>query len=207
MHDLKNIIAQQELVVANAQKFGDRPEFVRDAVATVRSGVGRMKKVLAQLRESTAPRASTAKAELSKVLMEVRSRCADRQPVPDVKLPDGSVWLGIDRDRLASVFEHLVRNAQDATPADGCIEVEANCEDSVVRVRVSDTGSGMDRQFVRDRLFRPFDTTKGAQGMGIGAYQVRETVRAAGGKLEVTSNPGRGTTFLVSLPVLREGQV
>ena len=58
---------------------------------------------------------------------------------------------------------------------------------------VSDSGSGMDAQFVRERLFRPFDTTKGARGMGIGAFQIREYMRSLGGDVEVQSAPGKGT--------------
>jgi signal transduction histidine kinase len=63
----------------------------------------------------------------------------------------------------------------------------------------------MEPEFVRDRLFRPFDSTKGAKGMGIGAYQAREYVRVLGGDVEVQSSPGCGTSFSISLPVF-EGQ-
>jgi signal transduction histidine kinase len=66
---------------------------------------------------------------------------------------------------------------------------------------VEDTGVGMDADFIRNRLFRPFDSTKGAKGMGIGAYQVREYIRLLGGDVEVQSNPGQGTRFTVSLPL------
>jgi signal transduction histidine kinase len=69
-----------------------------------------------------------------------------------------------------------------------------------VAITLADTGCGMDEKFLRDRLFRPFDSTKGPAGMGIGAYQARHIVRQAGGELEVTSAVGRGTTFTVRLP-------
>jgi signal transduction histidine kinase len=68
-----------------------------------------------------------------------------------------------------------------------------------VGVAIRDTGSGMDAEFIRDRLFRPFDSTKGA-GMGIGAYECQEYVRELGGKITVESEPGQGTTFRISLP-------
>ena len=54
-------------------------------------------------------------------------------------------------------------------------------------------GSGMDEAFIRERLFKPFDSTKGTQGMGIGAYQIRETVRAMGGEVRIESEPDQGT--------------
>jgi len=62
-------------------------------------------------------------------------------------------------------------------------------------VDIVDTGEGMDANFVRDRLFRPFDTTKGTRGMGIGAFQIREYVTSLGGQVEVQSEPGKGTTL------------
>lgn len=64
-----------------------------------------------------------------------------------------------------------------------------------------DDGSGMTDDFVRDRLFKPFDTTKGSKGMGIGAYQAREYVRSIGGRIEVDSEAGRGTCMRVLLPL------
>ena len=64
-----------------------------------------------------------------------------------------------------------------------------------------DDGAGMDEEFLRQRLFRPFDSTKGSKGMGIGAYQVREYARSLGGDVEVWSAPGRGTRFCIRLPL------
>ena len=59
----------------------------------------------------------------------------------------------------------------------------------------------MTSEFVRDRLFRPFDSTKGSQGMGIGAYQAREFARKMGGDLKVQSEVSKGTTITMSLPL------
>jgi putative PEP-CTERM system histidine kinase len=203
MHDLKNLIAQQDLVVANAQRFRHRPEFIDDAITTVKSGVERMRKVLDQLQRAARKEPQWSRVDVAKVLMEVRSQCADRKPVPSIELPTGAVWVRIDRERLASVFTHLIRNAQDATPPDGRIEVRVERAGDNVSIRIADNGRGMDPAFVRDRLFRPFDSTKGAQGMGIGAYQARDIVRAAGGEVDVCSEPGAGTVFDVRLPVER----
>jgi putative PEP-CTERM system histidine kinase len=200
MHDLKNLIAQQELVVANAQRFRHRPEFIDDAIATVRSGVERMKKVMEQLQRAGHKDASRSRVDVAKVLLEVRSQCADRAPVPTVNVPDGGFWVTMGRDDLASVVTHLIRNAQDATPPEGSIDVEVVNDGRKVVITVVDSGRGMTPEFIRDRLFRPFDTTKGVQGMGIGAYQVRDVVRSAGGDVEVQSEVGVGTRFRISLP-------
>jgi signal transduction histidine kinase len=74
-----------------------------------------------------------------------------------------------------------------------------------VAIDITDTGSGMTAEFVRERLFRPFDSTKGAEGMGIGAYQAREFARKLGGDLSVESTPGEGTTVSMSLPIAASG--
>jgi putative PEP-CTERM system histidine kinase len=199
-HDLKNLIAQQELVVANAQRFRDRPQFIDDAFATVRSGVERMRKLLDQLHASAHTLPTRSRADVTKVLMMVQSNCADREPVPQVRVSPTAIWVNMDRDQLASVFTHLIRNAQDATPATGSISIDLERSANDLVITVSDTGKGMDKAFIRERLFRPFDTTKGAQGMGIGAYQVREIVRSAGGDVEVHSELGVGTRFRVRVP-------
>ena len=61
----------------------------------------------------------------------------------------------------------------------------------------------MPADFIRERLFRPFDSTKGSQGMGIGAYQARTFVTESGGSLEVESEPDHGTQVLIRLPAAR----
>ena len=66
---------------------------------------------------------------------------------------------------------------------------------------------GMDEAFIRDRLFKPFFTTKASRGMGIGAYQAREYVRSLGGSVGVDSTPGRGTVFRIRLPLVEAAAV
>jgi putative PEP-CTERM system histidine kinase len=201
MHDLKNIVAQQELVVANAQRFRHRADFIDDAFATIRGGTDRIKKVLEQLSNGSRKKPAPGRVDVSKVLMEVRSQCSDRRPVPEIEAHQPGAWVRMEHQELASVLLHLVRNAQDSTPTDGRIRLGLSRHEHEIVITVSDTGVGMDAVFIRDRLFRPFDSTKGDAGMGIGAFQARHIVRLAGGELDVNSEPGVGTTFAVRLPV------
>ena len=113
---------------------------------------------------------------------------------------DSGIQVDADRERLTTVVEHLLRNAHDATGDDGTIELDVVAENGVITLRIKDSGSGMTPEFIRERLFRPFDSTKGSQSMGVGAYQAREYVRELGGQIAVSSEPGEGTTFIVSLP-------
>ena len=95
---------------------------------------------------------------------------------------------------------HLIQNAIEATPKDGQVLVRLSRQESNAIVEVKDTGHGMSEEFIRERLFKPFDSTKAA-GMGIGVFEIREYVRELEGHLEVTSQPSNGTTFRVILPL------
>jgi signal transduction histidine kinase len=128
-------------------------------------------------------------------------RCRSREPVPELVDESDEVSVWIDRERLTTVLAHLIRNAQEATVRDGHVTVRVAQADGSAVIDIADDGCGMDPEFVRDRLFRPFDTTKGSKGMGIGAYQARMFVVDSGGSLRVESEQGHGTRFFIRLPV------
>lgn len=200
VHDLKNIAAQLALVVANAARHGKNPAFVEDAFQTVANATERMNRLLAQLRKEPPASAARPVALVSAVQRAVEVR-AVRQPIPVVRtVAHDEPWVQADPERLTAVLEHLIQNAQEATSAEGRIEVAVYSEDPMAVVTVRDDGCGMDERFIRERLFRPFTTTKGNAGMGIGVYESREFARAAGGELTVVSQPGQGATFFLRLP-------
>lgn len=201
MHDLNNLIAQQSLVVKNAEKHRHNPQFVDDAIGTIANSVARMRRLMEQLSSSSA-RPERRRINLLEVVRDAIARTKPRLPVPTLAPGNGSdLEVDADRERLTTVLEHLVRNAQDATGDGGTIGIDMTASGATAIIRISDDGCGMSADFIRKRLFRPFDSTKGSQSMGIGAYQAREYVRALGGRLEVISEPGKGTTFSVSLPL------
>ena len=72
-------------------------------------------------------------------------------------------------------------------------------------VTIADTGQGMSREFLDNELFAPFATTKGVAGIGVGAYQCREYIRALGGDVSVRSQVGVGTEFTLRLPLALAG--
>jgi putative PEP-CTERM system histidine kinase len=200
MHDLNNLIAQQSMVVKNAEKHRHNPEFVDDAIGTIANSVDRMRRLMTQL--SSKPAASKLnRVDVGETVQRASARVASGTPEPNVRLAESSGVLQADPEKLTSVFEHLLRNAQDATDSDGRIDVHINSDGDTMTATISDTGHGMSPEFIRERLFRPFDSTKGSQSMGIGAYQAREYVRELGGQLEVSSTVGEGTVFTIRLPL------
>ena len=202
VHDLKNLVAQLSLVSANAEKHRDKPEFIDDAFATVAHAVAKMNRLLAHLRQGHLP-VEGKYCNLDRLLRKLVTDRASSRPVPEYRFGGIACEVRADGDRLASVLDNLIQNAQEATPETGRVEVVLSCADGKARITVTDTGTGMDSTFVQERLFRPFDTTKGNAGMGIGVFECREFVQQLGGSLHVDSRPGQGTTFRIELPDIR----
>lgn len=198
MHDLKNSVAQLQLLVANAARHRHDPEFVEDAISTISNAVERMTRLIEQLQGREVAGAKR-EVDLAVVARAAVQRAQARRPAVAVRGELAGALVHADPERLTTVLDHVLRNAQDATPPGGSVELLLAAADGSVRITVSDNGAGMDSEFIRLRLFRPFDTTKGSKGMGIGAYQVREYVRSLGGDVDVQSTPGVGTQFCIRL--------
>jgi putative PEP-CTERM system histidine kinase len=201
MHDLKNLIAQLSLVVTNASKHKNNPRFMEDAITTVENSVQKMNRLLEHLRSDNVLVDETNTIELCAELKEVMQTMSNGRPVPSLDCQATGIHINADADRFSAIIGHLIRNAQDATPDDGRIIVRLFRRDRKAIVEVQDTGTGMDKAFIRDRLFRPFDSTKGKAGMGIGVYETRDYIHKLGGDLKVISRPGEGTTFRASLSI------
>jgi putative PEP-CTERM system histidine kinase len=200
MHDLRHLIAQQALVVENAVRHRHNPAFIDDAIVTIEHSVKRMTRLMEQLRSARMAE-TPRRVELSEICAEAVDRCRNREPVPNVGVIETPAESLVSRERLLHAVEHVLRNAQDATSKSGSVTVNLRRESHRALLEVVDTGEGMDAEFIRNRLFRPFDTTKGDRGMGIGAYEVREYARKCGGDVQVSSALGEGTRFLISLPL------
>jgi len=106
----------------------------------------------------------------------------------------------IDAEQIDKVITNLALNAIEAVPPGGRIHVRTAQQNGWAVVTVADTGCGMDTEFVRRSLFRPFQTTK-KKGLGIGMFQSKMIVEAHGGRIEVETARGKGSTFRVLLPL------
>jgi len=199
VHDLKNIVTQLSLMLKNAKRLGANPEFQKDMLITVENALDRMRLLMLQLREGATPPGTVFGVNLGTVLKRVQAVATARGRILEVIAPD-SVDARGHEERLERIIGHVVQNAFDATPTDGHVMIRLDRTGSQARIVVTDTGHGMTQEFIRDRLFKPFQTTKQA-GMGIGAYESFQYVQELGGKIEVKSEVNKGTTITLLLPL------
>lgn len=203
VHDLKNIVAQLSLMLKNAERHRDNPEFQQDMLMTVENSVERMRQLMMQLREGATPVASPRGVDLGAVVRRIQAAKMRQGRKLEIEAGEKLVAKGHE-DRVERVIGHVVQNALDATEQGGEVRVAIARQDDHALVVVSDTGHGMSPEFLRERLFKPFQTTKPA-GMGIGAYESFQYVQELGGKVSVDSEVNAGTRVSLLLPLFVAG--
>lgn len=203
LHDIKNLVSQLSLLARNAERHADNPEFRADMVATLRGSVDTMNDLLAWLSQRQAgPGERHDDVAVDALLREVvRARLA-AWPTLVLALPDTILPLLVrgDGGRLQQMFAHLLQNAIDASLPAAPIRLDVAVVGSELVVTLADRGHGMSARFIRQDLFQPFHSTK-PDGFGIGAFEAREIARAHGGRLDVASREGEGTSFTITLPL------
>ncbi|MBU2869111.1 XrtA/PEP-CTERM system histidine kinase PrsK [Colwellia sp. E2M01] len=199
VHDLKNIQAQLGLINSNAKRHRDNPEFIDDVFETIESATARLEKVLTQLRNKQVAESSSKEVNIAALITEVVKQ--RNVQLPSIKM-EVSVEdnIAIDAETFSSVLNHLLQNAQEATNDNGWVTIVAKVESDNLLIKISDNGCGMSEQFIANRLFKPFDTTKGNAGMGIGVYEAKQFIEGLGGIMQVTSRENEGSEFNITIP-------
>ena len=206
-HDLKNAIEALSLTVGNMERHFDDKEFRADAMKSLTGCTDNLRALVSRLSNPVATLSGEHKrpqpANLIPMLRRVISVTAE--PVSDkheikIDLPE-SLFALVDLTRMEKVVENLIINGREAmTKESGTLSIAAGTtDDGKPFFSVSDTGEGMSRRFIEEKLFHPFATTK-KRGVGLGLYTCREVVVANGGSITVNSRLGVGTTFRVVLP-------
>lgn len=204
VHDLKTLIAQLSLLVKNAPRHRENPAFIDDMINTTDHAVRKMSNLVDHIRKPADETLVTEVVELNEVITHLAEHYSRHQPAPRVVAgAPGKIHINADREQLCSILGHLIQNAQDATPPTGEITLALKTASGNVVLFIQDTGAGMTDDFIQTQLFKPFESTKGLTGMGIGAYQAREYVRNVGGNIDVTSEPGLGSCFSIRFPLAR----
>jgi putative PEP-CTERM system histidine kinase len=199
VHDLKNIVTQLSLMLRNAERHRNNPEFQQDMLMTVEHSVERMRQLMMQLREGATPTGTACGVNLPDVIERIHRSKMDQGCSLELRIGERLITRGHE-ERLERVIGHLVQNALDATDPSGKVWVSLERRGDRAAIEVGDTGHGMSQEFIRDRLFKPFQSTKQA-GMGIGAYESAQYIRELGGEMLVDSEESQGTRITMILPL------
>lgn len=202
VHDIKNLVSQLSLITSNAEKHMGNPLFMEDVIKTISNSVDKMNVMMGKLQDKPVSK-SFETIDIVDLLYEIITHYekASVKPIPLLTHEPEKCIVRGDRGQLLSIFGHLIQNAQDATEETGSITISVLLQDDWILIEIKDTGCGMSESFIQTQLFKPFKTTKGAKGMGIGVYEAREIISSLGGAIEVESEYGKGTNFIVRLPV------
>ncbi|MCV2355472.1 PEP-CTERM system histidine kinase PrsK [Paucibacter sp. B2R-40] len=199
VHDLKNIVTQLSLMMKNAKRLKDNPEFQQDMLDTVENSLEKMRQLMLQLREGEKPHGLSSGVDLEAIAKRLAAAAVSKGRQLDLKLMSQLSTRGHD-ERIERVIGHVVQNAFDASEADSSVELSLDRVGSHAQVIVADRGCGMSEEFIQQRLFKPFQTTK-ATGMGIGAFESYQYLQELGGKIKVDSKPNLGTKVTILLPL------
>lgn len=204
VHDLKNLAAQLSLIVNNAAKHKNNPEFFDDVMDTLSNVISKTQHIVGQLKQGQPHCYSTTLVDLVDMINRIQHQHIGTPPlVFETQLPHCHVQA--DSLKLSGILTNLLQNAQDATrDIDGMVTIELTINHEHAMITIADNGMGMDQKFIAERLFKPFDTTKGNAGMGIGAYEAKDYITKLAGRLSVDSQPGKGTTFTIQLPLAEQ---
>jgi putative PEP-CTERM system histidine kinase len=201
VHDLKNATSTLSLTLQNLPLHFDDPDFRKDALRGIENTLNRINlhiNRLSILRNKL--ELKPIESDLNQLVMDTLKTLNEMPGIEVVKELHPLPKVVVDREQLQSVVTNLLLNARDAIGSDGQIRIETGQRDGRAVLSVSDNGCGMSPDFLRDSLFRPFQTTK-KKGLGIGMFQSKVIVEAHRGDIQVESEPGKGTRFGVSLPL------
>lgn len=205
MHDIKNLSSQLSLLARNAERHAENPDFRADMLVTLRNSADKLNHLVARLsRYGTSAGDKAEPVEVGALARQLAETFRVRHNVQVIERD--TCTIAGQSHSIEQVLTHLIQNAVDASEPEMPVFVSISGDGLYGRIEIVDSGHGMAPEFVRNRLFKPFDSSKPG-GFGIGAYEARELVRAMHGRLEVESREGIGTRFIVRLPLASAAEI
>ena len=198
MHDIKNLASQLSLLAGNAEKHAEKPEFRADMILTLRNSTDKLQALLARLgRYGSHGGKDREPVQLAAMLDRIVKQYRDKHEITLTQSDE--IKVQADAEGLEQALVHLVHNAIEASELNSPVLLTLRRELGNAVIEVVDSGVGMNPEFIRTKLFKPFHSSK-AGGFGIGAFEARELIRAMGGRLDVESREKLGTRFMIRLP-------
>jgi two-component system nitrogen regulation sensor histidine kinase NtrY len=214
-HELKNPLFPLQITVENlerarASSAEEFDEVFRESTSTLLGEIGNLKTIIGRFSDFAkmpAPRFEQVDVnEIARSVMKFyqpRSNAAQLVSV-ELDVPAEPLLIEADPDQLRRALGNLALNAIDAMKEGGTLRAATSVHNGFARIEVSDTGQGLTEE-ERARLFTPYYTTK-QYGTGLGLAIVQSVVSDHHGRIAVESEPGRGATFVVELPVRQDGK-
>jgi signal transduction histidine kinase len=207
-HEIKNPLTPIQLNAEHLRRVhADRGEplspVLQDCVATILQQVKLLRQIASEFSSfASSPTARRSSVDVTELLREIihpyRLGLADRIHF-DVTLPASLPLVHVDRTLMSRALTNIIENALHAMPGTGTLDLRAYHADGAVRIRVADTGAGMDEEALA-RAFEPYFSTK-ASGTGLGLPIAKRNVELNGGTIAVTSERDHGTVVEIALPV------
>ncbi len=204
-HEIGNPLSAISGYTQILQGGGVREEESREYLEAITSQTARIERIIEDLLNFSRPSTGhSSDINLAEAMPSIMSMLSGQRSFAHMKtifdLPPDLRPVRMDPDHLAQVVINIALNAAQAMPGGGGLTVSAREMKGMVELRLKDTGPGIPPE-ARDRIFDPFFTTKPVgQGTGLGLAIVHRLVESYGGSIEVESEPGHGTVFIVSLP-------
>jgi signal transduction histidine kinase len=211
-HELKNPLFPLQITIENLQRARERSaeefdEVFRESTTTLLSELSNLKTIVGRFSDFAkmpAPQFERVDVnELVRGAMKLYHARLGAAISLRLELADGDLLIAADSDQLRRALSNLVLNAMDAMPDGGTLRVATARIQDGVRISVADSGQGLTPEEC-ERLFTPYYTTK-HHGTGLGLAIVQSVVSDHHGKISVVSEPGRGSTFMIELP-LEQGE-
>jgi putative PEP-CTERM system histidine kinase len=202
VHDLKTVLSQLSLLVENSETHKHNPDFVDDMIKTVGHTTQKMHRLM-QLLKNPGQKEDVSARTLLEIFGPILDSFQHNSIQPAiVNQKNLNPVIEANQDQLYSSMKNIVQNAVESCGKNGKVKIGLDSiNDQKLTINISDNGKGMTQDFISERLFRPFDSTKGVSGMGMGVYQSREFFRSIGGDLSVRSKVNVGTQFIIEIPV------
>lgn len=204
VHDVKNpltVIKTSAELIKNSgvekKKFG----YIRRIMKSCQHIDNMLERLLLLVKESESERVYISVEGLLQDLYFLYSPLAKKQDISmEIEIEQGLPDIFADNVSLRQALMNLIINALEATQVGGTIKINASREGSWIKICLTDTGRGIPEDY-QDKVFQKFFTTKGLQGTGIGLALANTVISNHGGKIWLESEPGKGTTFYVLLPL------
>jgi putative PEP-CTERM system histidine kinase len=201
VHDLKNTANTLNLMLQNLPVHFDNPEFRADALRGVSKTVANINRLISRLGSIRSQlQIKPVESDLNEVVAKALAGWEEAAGINLKKDLPPLPKLLFDPDQMLKVTTNLIFNAREAVAKSGQVHIQTMQSNGWAILAVSDDGCGMSQEFVNRSLFRAFQTTK-KNGLGIGMFQSKMIVEAHQGRIEVESEPGKGATFRVFLPL------